>query len=121
MIKGLTATDGYTIVSGGSHSGMYVDSSRPFAGSVKYDTSLQSLVVFDGSIWLQMPDTYATVGLNAIAEQAIIWATGKMQEEAEHKKLANNNPAIQIALDNLAKAKQQLDVTIILSKEHDKV
>ena len=42
-----------------------------------------------------------------------------MAEEDELENLAREHPAINIALDNLKKAKIQLDAIIILSKEHD--
>jgi hypothetical protein len=43
-----------------------------------------------------------------------------MEEEHELQQLSKENAAIQIALDNLKRAQEQLDVTIILSKEHEK-
>jgi hypothetical protein len=44
-----------------------------------------------------------------------------MAEEQEAQTLAKDHPAVQISLDNLEKAKQQLTATILLSKEHDAV
>jgi hypothetical protein len=61
----------------------------------------------------------ASVGLTGDAVSAITWAKKKMEEESNLEKLAREHPAINIALDNLKKAKIQLDATIILSKEHD--
>jgi len=119
MISGLTSTGAHTTISGGSPGTLYIDNNRPLAGTVKYDGTLQSLMVFDGSVWTQMPRSYASVGLTSIAESAIQWAINKMNSEAEYTKLAAEHPAVHAALENLEKAKQQLDVTIILSKEHE--
>jgi len=76
--------------------------------------------VYDGSIWRELTASYASVDLNYEAQQAIEWASRKMSEEAECKVLAEKHVAVKLALDNLERAKQQLDATIILSKEHDK-
>jgi hypothetical protein len=61
----------------------------------------------------------ASIGLNNEAIRAITWANDKMNEEIALKELAKDHPAVKIALDNLERAKQQLDATIILSKEHE--
>jgi multidrug resistance efflux pump len=53
------------------------------------------------------------------AEVLLDWAHKKRDEEMQMESLAKEHPAVQIALDNLKKAKLQLDATIILSKEHD--
>ena len=116
MISGLTSKGGHIIVSGGSPSTMYIDNNRPLAGSVKFDGPLNSLMIFDGSIWLQMSRSYASIELSASSERALIWATNAMLKEEEAARLAKDHAAVKIALDNLEKAKQQLDVTIILSK-----
>lgn len=120
MISGLSSTGAHINVSGGSPGTLYIDNNRPLAGSVKYDGVFNSLMIFDGSTWQQMPHSYTTVGLTSVAEDAIVWATKKMLEEKMHKEMAEKHRAVQIALDNVEKAKQQLDVTIILSREHDK-
>jgi hypothetical protein len=39
------------------------------------------------------------------------WANLKMAEESEWEKLAKTNDAVKIALENMKKAKQQLDIT----------
>lgn len=120
MIKGLVSSGSHINVVGGAPGTMYIDNTRPLAGTVKYDGTMQSLMIFDGSTWLQLPSSYATVGLTSAAEEALVWVTQKMQEEKWIKQLAEKHQAVKIAMDNVEKAKQQLDVTIILSKEHDK-
>jgi hypothetical protein len=43
-----------------------------------------------------------------------------MQEEQELKRLAENHPAVAMALENLNKSQEQLKATIILSKDYEK-
>jgi hypothetical protein len=104
-------------VHGGYSSNPYVNMNNPSAGMVRFDgTNFQ---VYDGSGWMTISGSVASVGMNPNAESAIDWAIRKMSEEAEVQKLAEDHPAVKIALENLNKAKQQLDATIILSKEHE--
>lgn len=118
MIKGISGSS-HIVVNGGNSSGPYVSShsGQPMIGMVRYHNS--NLEVYDGSVWLTIGGSYVTVELTGSANSAINWAITKMAEEAELKKLSEEHPAVKIALDNLEKAKQKLDATIILSKEHD--
>ena len=104
-------------VNAGYSSTPYVNNSNTSAGMVRYNNS--NLEVYDGASWLVIGGNVASVGMNSAAEAAIDWAMRKMAEEDTIKALAEKHPAVQIALANLEKAKQQLDATIILSKEHD--
>lgn len=117
MINGLTQQGKYMYVHGGYSSNPYVNMSNPSAGMVRFSGS--NYEVYDGSVWQVISGSIASVGLQANAEAAIDWALKKMAEEAEAQKLGNDHPAVKIALENLNKAKQQLDATIILSKEHE--
>ena len=73
--------------------------------------------VYDGSGWLQFTNNHATIDLSVNANAAIVWALTKMVEEAELEALAQKHPAVAAALENLNKAKEQLRVITILSKE----
>lgn len=59
----------------------------------------------------------ADVSLTTMSQLAVTWAIEKMQEEDHVKKIAETNKSVAIALENLNTAKQQLAVTIFLSKE----
>jgi hypothetical protein len=119
MFKGITGGQ-HIIVSNGSPMTPYIPAGNQSAGMLRYNSNSSNIEVYDGSIWKELTASYASVDLNYEAQNAIIWAKGKMQEEAELEKLAKEHPAINIALDNLKKAQRQLDATIILSKEHEK-
>jgi hypothetical protein len=119
MIKGLTGSKG-VFVSGGNTSLQYVNqnSSNPMQGMIRvWGTDMQ---VFDGSSWTNIQSSYATVELDGNTQRLLDWAKSKMEEEHELQQLSKENAAVQIALDNLKRAQEQLDVTIILSKEYEK-
>ena len=118
MIKGLQG-DAYITVAGGNTSVPYINTNpnNPMQGMIRINGS--DMQVFDGSMWTTMNTSYASLTFSPLYQSVLYWAMQKMQEEKELINSAEKHPAIRIALDNLAKAKQQLDVTIILSKEHN--
>jgi hypothetical protein len=119
MIKDITGTGPFLKVIGGGNYTPYINMGNASAGMVRYNGNNYNLEVYDGSSWMTLSSNIASVGLDENATSAISWALAKMSEEAELEKLAKEHPAINIALDNLKKAKIQLDATIILSKEHE--
>lgn len=118
MIKGLTG-DAYVTVAGGSTSLPYVpmNNENPIQGMIRVWGS--DLQVFNGSSWQAMNTSYATVSLGPSWQSVLSWAMTKMVEEQKLLEAAEKHPAVQIAMDNLDKAKKQLDATIILSKDYD--
>jgi len=120
MIKDIVSSGPFIQALGGGGYTPYINMSNPSAGMVRFHSNTQSLEIYDGTNWQVWNTSVANISLTSDAVSAIMWARDKMTEEASLKKLAEDHPAIQIALSNLEKAKQQLDATIILSKEHDK-
>ena len=120
MIKNITASGRYVQVSGGTAS-TYVNgfSGAQGVGNMRYNTSNQSMEVFDGSNWIMLNMDYASVGLNGEAESLLDWARKKRDEELAWESLAKDNQAVKIALDNLEQAKRQLDVTAKLAREYE--
>jgi hypothetical protein len=119
MIKGIGNTGRYIQVSGGSPTNPYIPSGGQSAGMMRYNTNMNTVEVYDGSMWKDIGSSYATVALTTEAEALLDWARKKRDEELQLETLAKEHPAINIAVENLKKAKIQLDATIILSKEHD--
>jgi hypothetical protein len=119
MIKGITHSGRYLQVTGGSPISTYIPPGGQSAGMLRYNTSSCNIEVYDGSSWKELSTTYASVSITAEAEALLDWARRKRDEEFQIETLAKEHPAINIALDNLKKAKIQLDATIILSKEHE--
>ncbi len=120
MIKNITGTGKYIQVTEVVASN-YVNNHIALqgVGNVRFNTYNQTMEMYDGNIWATLNMSQANVSLNLEAEELLDWARQKRQEELEYKYLSETNPAVKIALDNLKKAKKQLDVTIILSKEHE--
>jgi hypothetical protein len=118
MIKGLTGSPGL-IVSGGNTSVPYVNqnSNNPITGMMRvWGNDIQ---VFDGTSWLSMSTSYATVGLDSETQDLLHWARKKRQEEADLYKLASSNEAVRIALEQLEQAKTRVELTTILAREYE--
>jgi len=118
MIKGLQGITGIT-VSGGNTSLPYVgpNSNNPITGMLRiHGTEME---VFNGSNWLVLSTSYATVGLDQDVLDIVQWARKKRDQENEWYKLASNNEAVRIALDQLEQAKTRLELTTILAREYE--
>lgn len=87
-------------------------------GDVRYNTSSHMLETYDGARWHSIVGGTATMSLSPEAESLLDWAREERNKQWEMEALAKSNPAVAIAIDNLNKAKAQLETTIILSKEH---
>ncbi len=120
MIKGITQSGRYTTVSNGNAS-TYVNSysGQQGVGNMRFNTSTQNMEVFDGNNWVMLNMSYASVGLTPDAESLLDWAKEKRNEELAWESLAEDNQAVKIALENLNKARQQLDVTAKLAREYE--
>lgn len=120
MIKSITPSGRYITVSG-SNANTYVNgySGAQGVGNMRFNTSTQNMEVFDGNSWITLSMDYTSVGLNHEAESLLDWARKKRDEELAWQSLANDCEAVRIALTNLEKAKQQLDITAKLAREYD--
>jgi hypothetical protein len=117
MIKGLMGTCGVT-VSAGNTSLPYVspNPSNPMTGMVRINNT--DLEVFNGSSWLQLPSSYATVSIDQEVLDVIQWARTQRTMAMNRLTLAQNNPALMKALEKLKKAEDDFE---LLAKfvEHD--
>jgi hypothetical protein len=119
MIKDVISTSPFVQVTGGSSYTPYINMSNPSAGMTRFNGNTQSIEVYDGSSWMMLSSNVANVSLTGEAVNILSWAKQKMEDEVMLEKLAKEHPAINLALENVKKAKTQLDAIIILSKEHD--
>ena len=105
----------------GGNASTYVNgnSGAQGVGNMRYNTSSQQMEVFDGSNWIMINMDHASVGLNGEAESLLDWARTKRDEELAWKSLAEDNQAVKIALENLNKARQQLDITAKLARDYE--
>ena len=118
MIKGLMGTTGIT-VGGGNTALPYVGPNiqNPMTGMMRINGT--EMEVFNGSSWQMLSTSYATVGLDQDVLDIVQWARKKRDEEMMWQSLAKDNKAVKIALDNLEQARQQLDITSKLAREHE--
>ena len=99
----------------------YINMNAPSSGMVRYNGNNKQLEVFDGSsnVWIQMYGQTADIQLSPQIQSVVNWAQQKMNQESEWEKLAQTNEAVKIALENMKKAREQLDITAKLVKEHN--
>lgn len=119
MINTLTSSSQHLYATGGGGTLPFVsyNPSNPMQGMMRVNGS--EMEVFDGHSWLKVYSGSANVGLNSAASAAIDWAIKKMTQEQEIAALATKNKAVQIALDHLAEAQRQLEVTAQLARDYD--
>jgi hypothetical protein len=118
MIKGLQGITGVT-VSAGNTALPYVgpNISNPMTGMLRINGT--EMEVFNGSSWLPLSTSYATVGLDQDVLDIIQWARKQRDQEKEWYNLASSNEAVRIALDHLEQAKTRLELTTILSRDYE--
>jgi hypothetical protein len=122
MIANITANGNNLLwVSTGGSTMPYINMNAPSSGMMRWNGNNNSIEVFDGStnLWQQMYGKTADIQLSPQIQAVISWAHLKMAEESEWQKLATTNDAVKIALENMKKAKQQLDITAKLVKDHN--
>jgi hypothetical protein len=122
MIATITANGNSLLwVSTGGSTMPYINMNAPSSGMMRWNGNSNCIEVFDGStnLWQQMYGKTADIQLSPQIQAVINWANLKMAEESEWEKLATTNDAVKIALENMKKAKQQLDITAKLVKDHN--
>ena len=109
MIKGLTGTCGVT-VSAGNTSVPYVNQnhSNPMQGMIRIWGS--DMQVFDGSSWMNLSTSYATVSIDQEVLDVIQWARTQRTLEMNRATLIKNNPALQKAYEAVKRAEANFDI-----------
>jgi hypothetical protein len=118
MIKGLQGISGIT-VSGGNTALPYVgpNINNPITGMLRINGT--EMEVFNGSSWQMLSTSYATVSLDQDILDVVQWARKRRDEESKWYSLASSNEAVRIALEQLEQAKTRLELTAILSRDHE--
>jgi hypothetical protein len=111
MIKSVTQSGRYTQVSNGNAS-TYVNgySGAQGIGNMRFNTTSQSIEVFDGNNWITLNMSYATVGLTGEAESLLDWARQKKDEELRLQEMIKKYPG-------LKKAKENFDLVLNIVKD----
>lgn len=109
MITSVYGTSPHITVS--NPTGPYISTGVPSAGMLRYHNNQTQ--VYDGNAWLTMGGG-SSVGLTAIADEALTWAIKKMTQERAAQDLAQKHPAVADALDAVRRAEQQLQTVVAL-------
>jgi hypothetical protein len=123
MIKGIMGGQG-VVVSGGNTSVPYVNMNNygsgnnvnPMQGMMRISGS--DMQVFDGSSWINLSTSYATVELNADTQSILQWARSERDKQSKREALIKDNPALQKAMEAIERAEANFN---LLAKfvEHD--
>ena len=98
------------VVSGGDVSIPYINnnSSNPIQGMIRlWGNDFQ---VFDGTAWIQLASSYATVSLDQETQDLLQWARTQRQLEMNRATLIENNPALENAYRAVLRAEQNFDI-----------
>jgi hypothetical protein len=121
MINGVVPQGKYIYLHGGHLKSPCFTMDPPSAGLLRYNGSQRLFETYDGQSWLPILGHDITVGLNPEAESLLDWVKSKQEEEKNWKSLAVKNDAVKIALENLERARHQLDVTAKLARKHERL
>lgn len=119
MIRGISSSGKYVMVSGGSTSPPNISPGSTGAGMLRWNPNMNCMEVNDGNIWKTLDMSHSNVGLTSEAESLLDWAKKKKEEELEIENLAKNHPAVRSALEAVHRAQEQLKLIKDLSIEHE--
>jgi len=115
MIKGLMGSDGL-FVENGNTTLPYINqnSNNPMQGMIRISgTELQ---VFDGTAWIMLPSSYATVRMDS---GIVNWVRDKQAKEVEQqkeldylKRRAKEHPSLEKAYEAIIRAEERLNADI---------
>ena len=112
MIKGLLGAKGITVIGGDtSVPYIYPNTTNPMTGMIRVWAS--DTQVFDGTNWLNMNSSYATVSLDLESRELLVWVRRKMLEEQDLQSLMEKHPG-------LKDAKDRYEVMLALVQENSK-
>lgn len=118
MIKSIGTSGRWLTMTGNTSPTPYIPPGAMGAGMMRWNSNMNCIEVNDGNSWKILDTTHAYLDLTPEADAILSWAKKRMEEEKEWALLAENHPAIKIALENLNKAQEQLKATVILSKDY---
>lgn len=121
MIKGITGGAGL-IVGGGMTNLPYVptNANNPIQGMIRVNNS--DVQVFDGSTWITMGSSYATVELDANTQSLLKWVEAQRTIAFNRMEAVRQNPALSKAFEAIARAEANFDILAkFVEHDHDSV
>jgi hypothetical protein len=118
MIKNISSSGKYINVIGESVAN-YINnySGAQGVGNIRFNTTNQTMEVYDGMSWITLQMGHVNVGLNAEAESLLDWARKKRDEEMERDLLAATNPTIKDLLEQIKEKEDQIKMVMNLIKK----
>jgi hypothetical protein len=117
MIKGIMGSQG-VVVNGGNTALPYVsqNNANPMQGMLRIWGS--DMQVFDGTTWMNLSTSYATVELNGHSQALLQWVESQRNIALKRMEAVQKNPALTKAFEAISRAEANFD---ILAKfvEHD--
>ena len=122
MIKYIASSGKYTTVIGGSATN-YINnySGAQGVGNLRFNTTNQSMEVYDGNGWITLQMGHVNVGLSAEAELLLDWAKQKRHEELELEALAESNATVRDLLNTVKQKQEQISIVRTLIKKEESV
>ena len=115
MIKSVIGNSPYLMVATNNTSNFMNNySGAQGLGNIRFNTSTQSLEVYDGTMWRPMEMGTVNLSLTQDAVEAIDWANHKRVEEMKIKELAEKYPAVADQLAAVREAEEKLHMTVAL-------
>jgi hypothetical protein len=107
-------------VSGGSSS-TYINgfSGAQGVGNMRFNTSSQKTEVFDGTNWVTLNMSTASVSLSGEAESLLEWARQKRNEELALERLSETNPTIKDLVNQIKQKQDQIKMVQNLIKKEN--
>jgi len=118
MIKNISSSGKYINVIGESVAN-YINNypGAQGVGNLRFNTTNQTMEVYDGNGWILLQMGHVNVGLNSRAEDLLDWAEKKMTEEFELEALANSNPTIKDLMETIKQKQEQISIVKALIKK----
>lgn len=83
-------------------------------GNMRFNTTTQSVEVYDGQMWQPMQMTDVSLMLTSDAVEAIDWVNQKRKEEHDIRALAEQHPAVADQLAAVREAEEKLRMITLL-------
>lgn len=91
---------------------------NPSLGQVRWSQHSHGFEAFDGTGW-RLIGHWHDQNFTREFEDTMQWVQKQMLREQELKKLAESNPAVSIAIDNVKNAQEQLDIVLALTQKYN--
>lgn len=113
MIKNLFQGIGIEVAGGGSQY-PYINMSNPNAGKVQFNGT--TFDVYDGTNWLNISGSSATISLDKETLDILDWVKRKRDDELMLEERAKSNPALADLLNQRKELEEKIKILEILSR-----